>query len=87
PLGHRAPERVVLVAQRPSFSRWLRTTGQVTESEFMKLNDEWSRVKPGSADHKVYTTRPTTWDMFLASKFPRKMLAYQAFLRLTGAIK
>jgi hypothetical protein len=36
-------------------------------------------------DHKVYTTEPTTWDQFVASRYARKVLAYQAYLRLTGA--
>lgn len=71
--------------KRPTFVRWLRTSGQITEDEVKQLNDEWSRVKPGSANHKVYTTGPTTWDQFVASKYPRKVLAYQAYLRMIGA--
>ena len=71
--------------KRPSFVHWLRTSGQITDEEVNKLNSEWSRVKPGTADHKVYTTGPITWDQFVASKYPRKVLAYQAYLRLIGA--
>ena len=71
--------------KRPTFVHWLRTSGQITEDEVKQLNDEWSRVKPGSANHKVYTTDPTTWDQFVASKYPRKVLAYQAYLRMIGA--
>ena len=71
--------------KRPSFVHWLRTTGQITDDEVRQLSDECSRVKPGSANHKVYTTDPVTWDQFVASKYPRKVLAYQAYLRVTGA--
>ena len=70
---------------RPTLVRWLHTSGQITDSEYFKLNDEWRRVKPGSAYHKIYTTDPTTWDQFVASKYPRKVLAYQAYLRVIGA--
>ena len=68
--------------KRPTFVHWLRTSGQITDDEVRQLSDEWSRVKPG---HKVYTTAPTSWDQFVASKYPRKVLAYQAYLRVTGA--
>ena len=71
--------------KRPTFVHWLRTSGQITEDEVNQLNTEWSRVKPGSTNHKVYTTSPTTWDQFVASKYPKKVLAYQAYLRLIGA--
>jgi len=68
--------------KRPTFVHWLRTSGQITDDEVRQLSDEWSRVKP---NHKVYTTAPTSWDQFVASKYPRKVLAYQAYLRVTGA--
>lgn len=71
--------------KRPTFVHWLRTSGQITIEEIDALTKEWSRVKPGSADHKVYTTDPITWDQFVASKYPRKVLAYQAYLRMIGA--
>ena len=71
--------------KRPTFVHWLRASGQLTPGELGALVKEWSRVKPGSANHKVYTTAPTTWDQFVASKYPRKVLTYQAYLRLTGA--
>ena len=51
----------------------------------IQLNIEWSRIKRGSTKHSVYTTAPTTWSQFVASKYPRKVLAYQAYLRLIGA--
>lgn len=70
--------------KRPTFVHWLRASGQISDDEVKRLNDEWSRVKPGSTDHKVYTTSPTTWDQFVASKYPRKVLAYQAYLRVIG---
>lgn len=71
-------------SSRPSFVHWLRTSGQVTPGELGALTKEWSRVKPGFANHKVYTTDPTTWDQFVASKYPRKVLAYHAYLRVIG---
>ena len=71
--------------KRPTFVHWLRTSGQITEDEVTQLNDEWSRIKGGSTGHSVYTTVPITWDQFVASKYPRKVLAYQAYLRLIGA--
>lgn len=73
-----------MVTKRLSFARWLRTTGQITDREFLTLNDEWSRVRPKTSNHKVYTTGPVTWDQFLAGKYPRQFIVYQAFLRLTG---
>jgi len=69
--------------KRPSFVHWLRTSGQITDEEVNKLNTEWSLTK--GSDHKVFTTGPITWDQFVASKYPRKVLAYQAYLRLIGA--
>jgi len=71
--------------KRPSFVYWLRASGQITDDEVRQLSDEWSRAKPGSANHRVYTTAPTSWEQFVASKYPRKVLAYQAYLRVTGA--
>jgi hypothetical protein len=38
-----------------------------------------------NANHKVFTTDPTTWDQFVASRYARKVLAYQAYLRVIGA--
>ena len=72
-----------MAAKRPSFARWLRTTGQITDSEYLTLNDEWSQIKPSG--FKVYTTGPTTWDQFLAGKYPRQFITYQAYLRVIGA--
>ena len=71
--------------KRPSFVYWLRTSGQISDEDLRFLSNKWSRVKPGSANHKVYTTAPVTWDQFVASKYPRKVLAYQAYLRMIGA--
>lgn len=69
--------------KRPTFVHWLRASGQVTPGELGALVKEWSRVKPSG--FKVFTTGPITWDQFVASKYPRKVLAYQAYLRLIGA--
>lgn len=71
--------------KRPAFADWLRTSGQITATELYTLTAEWNRIKSGAADYRVYTTEPTTWDQFVASKYPRKVLAYQAYLRLIGA--
>lgn len=71
--------------KRPSFVHWLRASGQITPGELGALVKEWNRIKHGSTDHKVYTTDPITWDQFVASKYPRKVLAYQAYLRMIGA--
>lgn len=71
--------------KRPTFVHWLRASGQLTPEELGALIKEWNRVKPGSDHHKVFTTGPITWDQFVASKYPRKVLAYQAYLRLIGA--
>ncbi|MGA0847498.1 MAG: hypothetical protein ACO3PY_02670 [Pontimonas sp.] len=71
--------------KRPSFVRWLRTTGQITDGEYLTLNHEWQKAKRKNTDHKVFTTGPITWDQFVASKYPRKVLTYQAYLRVTGA--
>lgn len=69
--------------KRPTFVHWLRASGQLTEEEIARLSREWNRIKPSM--FKVYTTGPVTWDQFVASKYPRKVLAYQAYLRLIGA--
>lgn len=69
--------------KRPTFVHWLRTSGQVTDEDLRSLSNEWSQIKPSG--FKVYTTGPTTWDQFVASKYPRKVLAYQAYLRVIGA--
>jgi hypothetical protein len=58
--------------KRPSFVHWLRASGQITDDEVRQLSDEWSRAKPGSANHKVYTTDPVTWDQFVARYLPTK---------------
>ena len=71
--------------KRPTFVHWLRTSGQITEDEVNQLNAEWVEHRLKSTNHTVYTTDPTTWDQFVASKHPRKVLAYQAYLRLIGA--
>jgi len=76
-----------LSSKRPSFVHWLRASGHVTASELGALLNEWTeyRAKNYDDDHKVFTTSPTSWDQFVASKYPKKVLAYQAYLRLTGA--
>ena len=69
--------------KRPTFVHWLRTSGQMTVEEHVALIDEWNQIKPSG--FKVFTTGPTTWDQFVASKYPRKVLAFQAYLRVIGA--
>lgn len=71
--------------KRPSFVRWLRASGQITEGEYCTLATEWNQIRKDARRHQVYTTAPTTWDQFVASKYPQKALAYQAYLRLIGA--
>lgn len=66
------------------FVQWLRATGQITEEELRPLSDEWLKVRQQLSRHKVFTSVPTTWDQFVASKYPRKVLTYQAYLRMTG---
>lgn len=69
--------------KRPTFVRWLRTTGQLSEDALYQLAIEWRQTKPSG--FKVFTTGPVTWDQFVASKYPHKVLTYQAYLRLIGA--
>jgi hypothetical protein len=69
--------------KRPTFVHWLRASGQISDEDLRLLSNEWNQTKPSG--FKVYTTGPTTWDQFVASKYPRKVLAYQAYLRLIGA--
>ena len=66
------------------FVQWLRTTGQLTDEELRPLSDEWSVLRQQLKHHKVFTSVPTTWDQFVASKYPRKVFTYQAYLRMTG---
>jgi hypothetical protein len=70
--------------QRPSFVRWLRETGQISDAEVKKLNDEWRRVKPDPTKHINFTVMPLTWEQFVAGKYPRHVIAYQVYLRLIG---
>ena len=70
---------------RPSFAHWLVTNGKVTAADLGTLNKEWNKTKANVMTYKTYTTAPVTWGQFIASKYPREVLAYQAFLRLTGA--
>jgi hypothetical protein len=71
--------------KRPSFVHWLRASGHITPDELGVLVKEWTEHRMKKLDHKVYTTHPTTWDQFVASRYARKLLAYQAYLRLIGA--
>jgi hypothetical protein len=71
--------------KRPTFVHWLRASGQIADAELDSLAEEWVKYRMKRTDHKVYTTEPTTWDQFVASRYARKVLAYQAYLRLTGA--
>lgn len=71
------------MAERPTFVRWLHTTGQISIEELGALTKDWNATK--SSGFKVFTTGPVTWDQFVASKYPRKVLAYQAYLRMIGA--
>jgi hypothetical protein len=71
--------------KRPTFVHWLRASGQASDEELRLLSAEWVEARMKRTDHKVYTTEPTTWDQFVASRYARKVLAYQAYLRLTGA--
>jgi len=71
--------------KRPTFVHWLRASGQITPEELGALVKEWTEYRTEHPAHKVFTTGPVNWDQFVASKYPRKVLAYQAYLRLTGA--
>jgi hypothetical protein len=71
--------------KRPTFVHWLRTSGHITPDELGALVKEWTEHRMKNIDHKVFTTGPTTWDQFVASRYARKVLAYQAYLRLIGA--
>jgi hypothetical protein len=71
--------------KRPTFVHWLRTSGHITPDELGALVKEWTEHRIKALDHKVYTTGPTTWDQFVASRYARKVLAYQAYLRVIGA--
>jgi hypothetical protein len=69
--------------KRPTFVHWLRASGQISDEDLRLLSNEWNQIKPSG--FKVYTTGPITWDQFVASKYPRKVLAFQAYLRVIGA--
>jgi hypothetical protein len=71
--------------KRPTFVHWLRTSGQIADAELDGLAGDWIEARMKRTGHKVYTTEPTTWDQFVASRYAHKVLAYQAYLRLTGA--
>ena len=71
--------------QRPSFVHWLRASGHITPDELGALVRDWTEHRMKNANHKVFTTDPTTWDQFVASRYARKVLAYQAYLRVIGA--
>jgi len=71
--------------KRPTFVHWLRASGQLDAGELGALVKEWNQIKHGSAGHEVFTTNPITWDQFVGSKYPRKVVTYQAYLRVTGA--
>lgn len=71
--------------KRVTFTHWLRITKQVSAEDLGTLSKEWANYKMGHPPHQVYTTGPITWDQFVASKYPRKVLAYQAYLRMIGA--
>ena len=71
--------------KRPTFTLWLRQTGEVSAEELGALNKEWNQRKAEYLNHKTYTTAPVTWSQFVASKYPRKVLAYQSYLRVIGA--
>jgi len=71
--------------QHPSFVHWLRTSGQIADAELYGLAQEWAKYRKEAAMNIGFTTGPTSWDQFVASKYPRKVLTYQAYLRLIGA--
>jgi hypothetical protein len=71
--------------KRPTFVHWMRSSGQISAEELGALVKGWSEHRTKHPAHQVYTTGPTTWDQFVASKYPRKVLAYQAYLRIIGA--
>jgi len=73
------------VPKRPTFVHWLRASGQITPDELGSLVRDWTEARMKRTGYAVYTTEPTTWDQFVASRYARKVLAYQAYLRLTGA--
>jgi hypothetical protein len=71
--------------KRPTFVHWLRTSGQIADAELDGLAEEWVKYRKEAPKNINFTTGPTTWDQFVASKYPRKVLTYQAYLRLIGA--
>ena len=71
--------------KRPTFVHWLRASGQISAGELGALVKEWAEYRMKHPPSVNFTTGPTTWDQFVAGKYPRKVLAYQAYLRLIGA--
>ena len=71
--------------KRPTFVYWLRASGHISAEELGALTKDWANYRTDHPAHQVYTTGPITWDQFVASKYPRKVLAYQAYLRIIGA--
>lgn len=71
--------------KRQSFVHWLRAGGHITEAEVNRLGAEWREAKREAGRTQNFTTAPVTWSQFVARKYPHKVPAYQAYLRLIGA--
>jgi len=71
--------------KRPTFVHWMLSSGQISAEELGALTKGWVEHRTKHPPSVNFTTGPITWDQFVASKYPRKVLAFQAYLRIIGA--
>jgi hypothetical protein len=70
-----------------TFLQWLTANGTIDAAQLGRLTKEWEEFRRGLSPLKTYDTAPRTLTAFVARKYPREFIVYQAYLRLTKGTK
>jgi hypothetical protein len=70
-----------------SFLRWLTANGTIDAAQLGRLTKEWDEFRRGLAPLNVYDAAPRSYTQFVARKYPKEFIVYQAYLRLTQGTK
>ena len=67
----------------PTFTQWLMATGTLNDDMLDELHRDYYAFQKGLAPLSTYDTSPRTFTQFVASKYPKQFIVYQAMRRLT----
>ena len=67
----------------PTFPQWLLATGVLSDDMLDELYRDYHAGLAPLSTYDTYDTSPRTFTQFVARKYPREFIVYQAMRRLT----